>query len=37
MTLAVTTPAIVRDIATRTIFGSTIPDPPRVQRPAVTS
>jgi radical SAM superfamily enzyme YgiQ (UPF0313 family) len=32
--LAVTKPAIFRQIATRTIFGARVPDPPRVQRPA---
>ena len=32
MKLAVTKPAIFRDIATRTIFGSRVPNPPRVQR-----
>lgn len=32
MKLAVTKPAIFRQIATRTIFGAKVPDPPRVQR-----
>src|SRR5829696_3140209 len=32
MKLAVTKPAIFRQIATRTIFGARIPDPPRAQR-----
>jgi len=32
MKLAVTKPAIFRQIAARTIFGAKVPDPPRVQR-----
>jgi radical SAM superfamily enzyme YgiQ (UPF0313 family) len=36
MKLAVTKPAIFRQIASRTIFGAKVPDPPRVHRPAVT-
>jgi radical SAM superfamily enzyme YgiQ (UPF0313 family) len=35
MKLAVTKPAIFRQIATRTIFGARVPDPARVQRSAV--
>jgi anaerobic magnesium-protoporphyrin IX monomethyl ester cyclase len=35
MKLAVTKPAIFRQIATRTIFGAKVPDPPRVQRSVV--
>ena len=35
MKLAVTKPAIFRQIAARTIFGAKVPDPPRVARPAV--
>jgi hypothetical protein len=35
MKLAVTKPAIFRQIAARTIFGARIPDPPRVQRTPV--
>jgi radical SAM superfamily enzyme YgiQ (UPF0313 family) len=34
MKLAVTKPAIFRQIAARTIFGAKVPDPPRVARPA---
>jgi anaerobic magnesium-protoporphyrin IX monomethyl ester cyclase len=37
MKLAVTKPAIFRQIATRTIFGARVPDPPRVQRPAAVT
>ena len=33
MKLAVTKPAIFRQIAARTIFGAKVPDPPRVTRP----
>jgi anaerobic magnesium-protoporphyrin IX monomethyl ester cyclase len=36
MKLAVTKPAIFRQIAARTIFGAKIPDPARVQRAAAT-
>jgi anaerobic magnesium-protoporphyrin IX monomethyl ester cyclase len=35
MKLAVTKPAIFRQIAARTLFGARVPDPPRVQRPAI--
>ena len=35
MKLAVTKPAIFRQIATRTIFGARVPDPPRVRPPVV--
>jgi anaerobic magnesium-protoporphyrin IX monomethyl ester cyclase len=35
MKLAVTKPGIFRQIATRTIFGAKVPDPPRVQRSVV--